>query len=74
MKEFLLTYLWLQLDENEHSNTRNANNQEASAMPGIATDSLLEKLNAATKKNDLGFKPNAKDAGEEGFLSVRYEV
>src|SRR3954466_12522605 len=29
----VLTYLWLQLDENEHSNINNANYQQSSAMP-----------------------------------------
>src|ERR1700757_4351910 len=30
-----LTYLWLQLDENEHSSKNNANYQEGSYLPGV---------------------------------------
>src|SRR6478735_3006339 len=29
----VLTYLWLQLDENEHSSVNNANYQQSSSMP-----------------------------------------
>ncbi|MEO5998990.1 MAG: M1 family metallopeptidase [Chitinophagaceae bacterium] len=49
-----LNYLWLQLDENEHSNSKNANYQNASAMPDSATDGMLEKLTSETKANNLG--------------------
>src|ERR1051325_4477067 len=31
-----LSYLWLQLDENEHSNTKNANYQDGGSMPTMA--------------------------------------
>src|SRR6187455_648061 len=38
-----LAYIWLQLDENEHSATKNANYQEQNVMPATATDVLLER-------------------------------
>jgi hypothetical protein len=49
-----LTYLWLQLDENEHSQTKNANYQDASSMPDSATETMLEKLNTPRRVEDFG--------------------
>ncbi|WP_018628020.1 M1 family metallopeptidase [Niabella aurantiaca] len=37
----VLTYIWLQLDENEHSNRDNANYQNKSILPEIFTDKTL---------------------------------
>src|ERR1700712_3392836 len=39
-----LTYLWLQLDENEHSGKDNANYQDESSMPKQMTDNNLKKM------------------------------
>ena len=50
-----LTYLWLQLDENEHSNTKNADYQDVSSMPrGAASDLALDRADRKNKPNDLG--------------------
>ena len=49
-----LTYLWLQLDENEHSNSKNANYQDATAMQDSATDRMLDRIAGETKQNDFG--------------------
>src|ERR1041384_5129544 len=38
-----LTYLWLQLDENQHSNLNNANYQTSNAMQKQATDAALDR-------------------------------
>src|SRR5215212_11340153 len=38
----VLTYLWFQLDENEHSLEKNANYQEASNMPRRVSDQMFE--------------------------------
>ena len=44
-----LTYLWLQLDENQHSSSDNANYQDASTMAPRANSANLERtINAAT--------------------------
>jgi len=48
-----LTYFWLQLDENEHSATKNANYQDANTMPQRATDVLLETI-VTEKENKFG--------------------
>src|SRR5689334_8208962 len=48
----VLTYLWLQLDENEHSSVNNANYQNPSAMPQQASSAQLEEMSA---KGDNGY-------------------
>ncbi|MBO9593382.1 MAG: M1 family metallopeptidase [Niabella sp.] len=40
----VLTYIWLQLDENEHSNKDNANYQDQNVMPAMMTDRTLAKM------------------------------
>ncbi len=47
-----LTYLWLQLDENEHSSKYNANYQEGSNMDTIESDRIVDQLSKA--ENDYG--------------------
>ncbi|MDQ6609593.1 MAG: M1 family metallopeptidase, partial [Bacteroidota bacterium] len=37
----VLTYLWIQLDENQHSATKNSGYQNSSRMPKVATDADL---------------------------------
>jgi hypothetical protein len=39
-----LTYLWLQLDENEHNGKNNANYQDGSSMPTQLTDNGLKRM------------------------------
>ncbi len=51
-----LTYLWLQLDENEHNSLKNANYQSASGMPSSLPLSYFERLKDNEKvENGLGF-------------------
>src|SRR5690242_8752734 len=49
-----LTYLWFQLDENQHSNTKNANYQDHSTMPSVITDAFAQRMEQASKPNDFG--------------------
>ena len=49
-----LTYLWLQLDENEHSSKKNAGYQDGGAMPKTITDLGLNRMENAIKENDYG--------------------
>ena len=49
-----LTYLWLQLDENEHSSKYNANYQDASTMRKIVSDQTIDQMERQTKDNDYG--------------------
>lgn len=50
-----LTYIWLQLDENEHSNVKNANYQHASKMPESATNEDIQKFIVGNPDNGYGF-------------------
>ncbi|MBS1601472.1 MAG: M1 family metallopeptidase [Bacteroidetes bacterium] len=49
-----LTYLWLQLDENEHSSRNNANYQDGSSMQRLVSDAMLERAARAHEPNDYG--------------------
>ena len=50
----VLTYLWLQLDENEHSSTKNAGYQDASGLGRGMSPSAIDKLAEESKDNGLG--------------------
>ncbi|MDB5019447.1 MAG: Aminopeptidase [Pedobacter sp.] len=50
----VLTYIWLQLDENEHSNTKNADYQSSTKMPSIGTIQSIDKVQAESKDNEYG--------------------
>jgi hypothetical protein len=49
-----LTYLWLQVDENEHSSKNNANYQDAGTMPKIISDQTIDRIERQSKDNDYG--------------------
>jgi hypothetical protein len=46
----ILSYLWLQLDENEHSNINNAGYQSVSSMPASITDQDIIKYSGIKDK------------------------
>ena len=50
----VLTYLWLQLDENQHSNSKNANYQNSNSMPQNATLQQLKAIEDSKKENEYG--------------------
>ncbi|MEJ5961259.1 M1 family metallopeptidase [Pedobacter immunditicola] len=52
----VLTYLWLQLDENEHSNVNNANYQNSSKLPAIATTAMIDRAQESRIDNGMGVK------------------
>src|SRR6187549_2689376 len=51
----VLTYLWLQLDENQHSSVNNANYQTSNPMDRRVTPQQLERAQEATGDNGYGF-------------------
>jgi hypothetical protein len=53
-----LTYLWLQLDENEHNSVNNAGYQASNALPKQASVQQLQALENASPKKDNGFGIN----------------
>ena len=54
----VLTYIWLQLDENEHSSVNNANYQSASKMPVGGTNSQVDQMSFSAKQADNGYGIN----------------
>ena len=52
----VLTYLWLQLDENQHSTINNANYQNSSSMPRNVSTNMIERMEEERKDNGYGFK------------------
>jgi len=50
----VLTYIWLQLDENQHSTINNANYQNSSAMPRSLTTGALEQMENQKVDNGYG--------------------
>ncbi len=50
-----LTYLWLQLDENEHSTVNNANYQNSTRMNSQVSPRQLDNIENSKKDNGLGF-------------------
>jgi hypothetical protein len=49
-----LTYLWLQLDENQHNSTRNANYQYSTAMPRQLNAKQVERMEEFSSDNGYG--------------------
>ena len=52
----VLTYLWLQLDENQHSSVNNANYQNSSMLMNQTTPQVLERAEEAKTDNGYGVK------------------
>jgi len=51
----VLNYLWMQLDENQHSTTNNANYQTQNTMPNQSTDKVLDRYDERKSDNGYGF-------------------
>ncbi|SDZ85085.1 M1 family metallopeptidase [Pedobacter hartonius] len=49
-----LTYIWLQLDENQHSNLNNANYQSSTQLPEIATTKTIDQAVISDTDNGNG--------------------
>jgi hypothetical protein len=50
----VLTYIWLQLDENEHSTTKNAGYQDGSTLGRGMSPAMIDNLEEAKTDNGLG--------------------
>jgi len=50
----VLTYIWLQLDENEHSTTKNAGYPDGSSLGRGMSPSMMDNLEEAKSDNGLG--------------------
>ena len=51
----VLTYLWFQMDENEHSTTNNAGYETSSMMPRQMNADAIKRMEDAKKDNGYGF-------------------
>jgi Peptidase family M1 domain len=51
----VLSYLWLQLDENQHSTANNANYQSSNPMQPQVTDKTLDRFDERKTDNGYGF-------------------
>lgn len=70
----VLTYIWFQLDENEHSNINNANYQNASTMPQAMTDEMLASMIEATGKVDNGYGVRIKKLTDAAGNPLQYTI
>ena len=68
----VLTYLWFQLDENEHSSTKNANYQTSSTMPNQASAQRL--LNMEEEDKDNGFGHNITKLTDAAGKPLKYVI
>ncbi|RYZ50629.1 MAG: M1 family peptidase, partial [Chitinophagaceae bacterium] len=67
-----LNYIWIQLDENEHSSVRNANYQTSSTIPEVATTQQLNAFNA--DKGDNGFGVNITKLTDAAGKPLNYTI
>lgn len=69
-----LTYIWFQLDENEHSNINNANYQTASRMPQMMTDNMLAAQEEDAGKTDNGYGVKIKKLTDLNGAALKYTI
>ncbi|MBE7176897.1 MAG: M1 family metallopeptidase [Mucilaginibacter polytrichastri] len=50
-----LSYIWIQLDENQHNNLKNANYQSTTKMPEVASSQAIGQAEMSDKDNGFGF-------------------
>jgi len=50
-----LTYLWLQMDENQHSSTKNANYQNSQTLPRNLNSTMVDRMEENRTDNGYGF-------------------
>src|SRR6476661_6835012 len=62
----VLSYLWLQLDENQHSTLNNANYQNASTLARSGTDVMIDRAEEAKSDNGYGFMITKLNDGTTG--------
>ncbi len=70
----VLTYVWLQLDENEHNNLKNANYQSASIMPTKSNSILIDTNLENNKPNDNGSGINIVNLTDATGKKLKYTI
>ena len=68
----VLTYIWLQLDENEHSSINNANYQDATFLSKGSSNDQLDQM--ANNKNDNGYGHIISKLTDATGKSLKYTI
>ena len=68
----VLTYIWMQLDENEHSSVNNANYQNGQNMPRSMNSSQLDRMEES--KSDNGYGVNITRITDATGKALRYMI
>jgi len=68
----VLTYLWLQLDENQHSTVNNANYQTQNTLPNQATDKMLDRFEE--RRTDNGYGVNITRLTDAAGKPLKYVI
>ena len=69
----VLTYLWLQLDENEHSNTNNSGYQGSNQMPRSITEADITRFNGKIDK-DREYGDNITRVADATGKALQYTI
>jgi hypothetical protein len=70
----VLTYVWLQLDENEHNNLKNANYQSASTMPVKSSNRMVDEKLIRTSTEDNGAGINIINLTDVTGKKLKYTI
>ncbi len=69
-----LTYIWIQLDENQHNNLKNANYQNSSKMPQRISSSQVDEETNALTKPDNGYGFNILKITDGAGKNLKYTI
>jgi len=69
----VLTYIWIQLDENEHNNLKNANYQNGSRMPLGATSTQVDNMKVGAQ-GDNGYGINVTKITDVTGKNLAYTI
>ena len=68
----LLTYFWMQLDENQHSTVNNANYQNANRLPTQTTDKMMDRFEE--RRSDNGYGVNITKLTDAAGKPLKYTI
>ncbi len=69
----VLTYLWLQLDENQHSNVNNSGYQTSNSLPAQTSDRTLDRMED-NNGPDNGYGDKISKLTDAGGKALKYTV
>jgi hypothetical protein len=67
----LLTYLWLQLDENQHSSTQNSGYENSNPMPGSINENDISRYKG---KKDREYGVNIQKVTDAKGVALKYSI